>query len=197
MKLIQLATGLAMAIAVTGAPDASAQDGITVGGLGCGLDATEVSGSPGLYTGTLHGGPVYGGTVNRPVTSSYLFCTVQVNAPTHDGPDTATVMSWSYGSTAVAPTPVTYHAAPGDVVAVCSEFWFDTDDGHITLFLTSDGEIVLEPTAECEAATVSPVSTACELLGDIANCPNSSSTSTSESVHVHVPWAGVRDVALR
>lgn len=143
MKSIHLAAGLAVVVATfASGPDAVASGQITVSGRSCGLEVSETA--AGVYAGHVFGGPILASTPRGPASGIYLLCTVQLNDPAHSGPDTSVTTSWGAGTTSVAPTPVRFRAAPTDVIALCTEIWVDTGDGHVTVAANEEGHVFID-----------------------------------------------------
>lgn len=201
MNTTRIVSGIAMAAALLTAPDASAVDNPVVNGLGCGLEAVEDPSAPGLFVGTVQGGPVYGSTPSRPVTSTYLLCALQVNNPYHDGPDVVSTTAWGIGATSISPTPITFQLQPGDVARMCTEFWVDTNKGHVTLFLNAlEGEISTDPHGDCEVLVdVSTSDVVCSsgaetVLDDVWDC-SATRGNVNHSTYAHKPRLIVDGVA--
>ena len=157
MKFARVIAGVAVsALCTVGVPAAHAAD-LAIAGFVCGTtgsdDWTGVIANPGTVVGEVDGGPIAAVNADDPLFDPrvWIVCTIQVNAPTHAGPDAVYEERWGYGVAYLPPTIVSYQAVATDDVYLCTEIWVFTEDGHLSVYLDdATGEFSTDPnTATC------------------------------------------------
>jgi hypothetical protein len=127
-RLVLAAAVVAVGVSVV-SPASADPAAVGVYGTLCGFG----SGVTDSQTGYVTAGPAYiaDGATPPGVHSGYFICTVQVDAPTHEGPDAAVVGPDHAGSVAVAGPVfaaaglVRYTAGPDSLVYLCTEVVVD------------------------------------------------------------------------
>jgi hypothetical protein len=135
-----LALGLA---ATTTLPGAAAHAAPVYAGFTCGFFAATSAAvtQPNTYVGTVFDYFYAGDTISGAAVSVTITCAVTVNGVDVVAPSTTT--SGSVGL--LAPAQVSFTAAPGDAVAICTEITAQFSDGSVFFF---------HPTAgDCKAVT--------------------------------------------
>ena len=159
MRRIALAV-LAAGIVVSAIPAAYAAPSPT--GVLCGFTSASDPQVEGSQTGEIDGGPVFW-TDDTDPTVTYtgsITCTIQVNAPTHAGPDSCSVTGPETPVVGEVAGTCTYAAASGDNVYLCTQ----VDVGGTTLYFADpndplvDGAWSTDPNVPCGlATTIEPV----------------------------------------
>ena len=153
MRFAGVIAGVAVsALCTVGAPAAHAAQVIT--GFACGMSATDVPlrsiADPGTVVAELDGGPFAAADPDDPtfVIKVWVACSIQINHPTHAGPDAARAEGWGYGVAYLPPTVVSYWHANADDVYLCTEVRVGTGDGQVSWYLDdSSGEFIEDPSA--------------------------------------------------
>ena len=120
-------------------------------------DPTGTIAEPGTVHAEIDGGPIAAADPDEPLSDAtvWIACSIQVNHPTHAGPDAAHAEGWGYGVAYLPPTVASYQAAPTDYVYLCTEVRVLAGDGHVSVYHDEvSGELMDDPSlATCDRAT--------------------------------------------
>lgn len=149
------------AVAAASLVPSAARAAVHTEGILCSLAGAD-SAADGTVTGELHGEfVVYGGAIIDGVQGGALTCTIQVDAPTHDGPDADAVTGPYSEYVAAASGSVRFALPPGATAYVCTSMRFT--DGVVRYYDrsaagSSNEGWTADPTgAPCDLAYVPPV----------------------------------------
>lgn len=157
MKRATLAMAFALLVLPVTAPPALADMAEPFGSV-CGFSSATDPQVEGSQTSEVVGGPlVITDDAGIPLTGE-MFCTIQVNASTHAGPDACSLQGPTTPAVVAVTGTCTYAASPDDNVYLCTEIWVYYH-GHKTLWWADSNDPLVEgrwsedPNSSCALAT--------------------------------------------
>ena len=140
MRFARVIAGVAVsALGLVGAPAAHAATEIT--GSLCGFaglyDPTGTIADPETLVVEIDGGPITAADPDNPMSDPtvWIACSIQVNHPTHAGPDAAHAVARGYGVAYLPPTLASFSAQPADdVVYLCTEVSVLRGDRRVSVY---------------------------------------------------------------
>lgn len=149
-----------------------ASGGIRVTGSLCGLASVGDPSGQDSQAGLVTSGPVVvdDGAVPPTPLSGRILCSLQTNAPTHNGPVRMILSGESIAGVMSSETFVSYTAAPTDSVFLCSAI--ELSDGRRLYYDDATGTFGTSPDARCaNAASVTAGDPALDDFLDALACP--------------------------